>query len=216
MSKTPELDLFIKDSIKAGQTPDTIKSVLLQAGWDSNRIQNSLDYYYPADFPVAVPRPKTFASPRLFFLNLFYFLLVYLTVYNVISILFTMLDFYLPDGIGQYGSGAFRARSLREGIQDNVSIILVAAPMIYVTYVTIARAMRNEKQAIPRIRLILVYFTLFVGACVILGNASLFIYYFLRGELSIRFIIKIVILTVTVLGFYIFYKSELKHDEQNA
>ncbi len=216
MAKNPDLDIFIKDSVKAGKKLDEIKSILFQAGWDEKHVNDSLGYFYPAEYPVAVPYPKTFASPRLFFLNLFSFLLLYLLAYNVVAILFSMLDHYLPDGLGQYKTGAFYEESVKDAIHGYLAVILVAVPMLYITHRILTKAMQMTKQAIPRIRLMLIYLTLFAGACIILCNACLFVSYFLKGELSLRFVIKISILSVIVIGFYMYYRGALKQDEQNA
>ena len=205
----PELDAFIKDSIKAGKTPDEVKSILLEAGWDEKRIESTFGHYYPANYPVAVPRPKPFVSPRLFFLNAFYFLTLYLTAYNTVSILFTIIDTYLPDDLAR---GAYYQNPL----EDNIAIILICAPMIYITQHTIMKAMQNTKQAVPRIRLIMVYLTMFLVGCVMLINSSLFVYYLLSGELSTRFILKLAILMTIAIGLYFYYRGELKHDEENA
>ena len=216
MTKTPEIDIFIQKSVECGKTFDEIKAVLTEAGWDNARVNATLDHYYAAHYPVAVPRPKTFASPRLFFLNLFYFLLLYLVCYNIISTLFTFLDYYLPDGLGRMQTGFYYASSIEKALQDNLSIFLVCAPLLYFTNRTINRAIQKTKQNIPRIRLYLLYFTMFIGACVLLGNACGFVYYFLTGELSWRFIIKVVILSCSVLGLYLAYRTELAHDEEHA
>ena len=218
MTKTRELDIFIRDATKAGKKLDDIKAALAEAGWDEARINAACANYVPSDFPVAVPRPQTFASPRLFFLNLFFFVLLYLVIYNVIAILFTMLDYYLPDPSGWVQSGYFATHSdsIAEAVQDNLSIIIVSTPLLFVTQRTIAKAMQMTKQAIPRIRLMLVYFTMFVGAVIILANASTFAYFVLRGELTLRFILKVAILTITVFGVYFYYRGELKQDEDNA
>lgn len=216
MNKTPELDQFVKDSIQAGKTEESIRSVLSEAGWDNKRVTNVLEQYYFSDYPVAVPRPKAFASPRLFFLNLFYFLLLYLLTYNTISIIFTLLDHYLPDGLGRYHHGFYYSRSIGNAIRDNISVIIVSIPMLYMTNRTLNSAMFAMKQSIPRIRLVLVYLTLFVGACAVLSSACCLVYYFLKGEVSIRFVIKILILSMTFVSFYFLYKGELKRDEEST
>lgn len=216
MSATPELESFIKDAVKAGKRHEEIEGILLQAGWDKERVTTALRRFYKADFPVAIPLPQAYASPRLFFLNLFYFVLLYLLVYNVTSILFTMLDHYLPDGLGQYNRGFYYVPSIRNALQDNLSVILVGMPMLFLTGRTIRRAMASTRQSIPRIRLKLVYLTMFIGACTVLSSACCFVYFFLRGEISIRFVIKVAILTATVAGLYLHYAAELKRDEENA
>ena len=80
----------------------------------------------------------------------------------------------------------------------------------------ISRAMEETKQRIPRIRLKLIYLTMFIGACVMLGNAICFVYYFLSGELGLRFILKVLILTALTVGLFAYYRAEIKQTETKA
>ncbi len=85
---------FVKDCYKAGKTHNEIRNVLKEAGWADEQIDEALGRFVDRAFPVAIPKSIVFASPRLVFLNIFYFLVLYLSIYNVVAMLFTFLDHY--------------------------------------------------------------------------------------------------------------------------
>lgn len=213
---TDALIEFIKDAYKAGKSHAEINSVLSETGWSTEQISDALDRFVDRSFPVAIPRPAVFASPRLVFLNIFYFLVLYLSIYNVVAILFTFLDHYLPDGLGRMRGAFYSTASLGEDIRWYLATIVCCVPLVWWSSRIIANAIRETKQRIPRIRLKLIYLTMFIGACVMLSNAICFIYYFLSGELGLRFLIKVVILTILTLGIFAYYRVEIKQTESKA
>ncbi len=215
MAKTDELEDFIKLAVAKGESLSRIESVLLESGWDTERVTASVGRYVEADFPVPVPKPRPFVSARLFFMHFFYFILLYLVTYNAVSILFSALDHYLPDGLGRY-RGVYWSTNLGRSIQDNLSILIVAAPLLILTQRVISGAQKKSGQAIPRIRLTLAYFTMFIGALIIFGTACSAVYYLLRGELGLRFLIKAVILLALCAGMFLHYRIELAHDEAKS
>lgn len=207
---------FVKESCKAGKSHAEIRSVLKDAGWADEQIGEALERFVDRPFPVAIPRSIVFASPRLVFLNIFYFLVLYLSIYNVVAILFTFLDYYLPDGLGRNQGAFYSYRPLGEAIRWYLATIICCIPIVWWSSRVINKAMDETKQRIPRIRLKLIYLTMFIGACVMLGNATCFIYYFLSGELGLRFIIKVAILSTLVIGIFAFYRLEIKQTETKA
>ena len=207
---------FIKDSYKAGKTHGEIRSVLKETGWADEQISDALGRFVDRAFPVAIPKSIVFASPRLVFLNIFYFLVLYLSIYNVVAMLFTFLDHYLPDGLGRNQGAFYSYRPIAEAIRWYLATIICCIPLVWWSSRIISKAMEETKQRIPRIRLKLIYLTMFIGACVMLGNATCFIYYFLSGELGLRFIIKVAILSVLVVGLFAFYRVEIKQTETKA
>jgi len=215
MSKPDDLNDFIRLAVAKGQSLGKIESVLLETGWDAERVKRAVGQYVDVDFPVPVPRPKAFVSARLFFMHFFYFILLYLVTYNAVSILFTALDHYLPDGLGRY-RGMYWSDNIGRSIQDNLSILIVAAPLLVLTQRIISGAQTKSGQAIPRIRLTLAYFTMFIGALVILGTACSAVYYLLRGEIGQRFLIKAVILAALCAGMFLHYRVELARDEESS
>ncbi len=211
-----ELANFVRDSLSAGREIDEISEVLRDAGWESAQVEMALSRYHLRPFPVPIPKPRPYASPRLAFLNLFHFVVAYVTVWNVVDLLFTFLDYYLPDGLGRM-QGMFRSYSpISEAIRGNLATIICAVPLVFWTNKLIDIASTKRKQAIPRIRLVFIYLTLFIGGCVMLGSATCLVYYFLSGELGVRFLIKVAILGTLTLGSYLFYRVETKATEEQA
>ena len=207
---------FVKDCCKVGKSHKEIKAVLLETGWSTEQVDDVLGRFVDSSFPIAIPRPIVFASPRLVFLNIFYFLVLYLSVYNVVATLFTFLDQYLPDGLGRMAGAFYSSRSIGEAIRTYLATIICCVPLVWWSWRIISKAMEETKQRIPRIRLKLIYLTMFIGACVMLGNAICFIYYFLSGELGHRFMIKVAILSMVTLGLFTFYRVEIKQTETKA
>jgi len=215
MAKTDELEDFIRLAVAKGEPLSRIEGVLLDSGWETERVKRAVGRYVEMDFPAPVPKPRPFVSARLFFMHFFYFILLYLVTYNTVSILFSALDHYLPDGLGRY-RGLYYSRDLGRSIQDNLAILIVAAPLLILTQHLISGAQERAGQAIPRIRLTLAYFTMFVGALVIFGTACSAVYYLLRGELGLRFLIKAAILLALCMGLFLHYRLELSQDEAKS
>lgn len=207
---------FVKDSCKAGKSHDEIRAVLKDAGWANEQISEVLGRFADLDFPVAIPKPLIFASPRLTAINVFHFAVLYLSIYSVVAITFTFLDRYLPDGMGRTGGTFFSERSIGESIRWYLAEIICCVPLVWFTSRVIRKAMIETNQRIPIIRLKLIYFTMFVGAIVLLANGMSLVYYFLSGELGLRFMIKVTILTALVLGVFAYYRPEVKHIETEA
>ena len=205
---------FIKDARHAGKTTAEIREVLADSGWSREQVDESLAHFVDRDFPVAIPRPVVFASPRLAFMNLFHFVCLYMSCLTLIFLLFTLLDYYLPDGLGRQ-AGIFYSsyRPLFDSIRGYLSVILVSVPLTIWTHLQLGQAMREAKQRVPRIRLILIGCTMFIGACVMLGNFTCLVNYLLNGELGIRFLIKVGILTGMFAAIRAFYRIEVKHTE---
>jgi len=207
---------FVTDCYKAGKSHNEIRVVLSEAGWSTDQVDDVLGRFVDRSFPVAIPRPIVFASPRLVFLNIFYFLVLYLSIFNVVATLFTFLDQYLPDGLGRMAGAFYSSRSIGEAIRTYLATIICCVPLVWWSSRIISKAMEETKQRIPRIRLKLIYLTMFIGACVMLGNAICFIYYFLSGELGLRFMIKVAILSTLTLGLFTYYRVEIKQTETKA
>jgi hypothetical protein len=204
---------FVKDCYKVGKSHTEIKSVLLESGWSTEQVDEVLERFVNRAFPVAIPKPVVFASPRLVFLNIFYFLVLYLSFYNIVATLFTFLDHYLPDGLGRMMGSFYSLGSIGEAIRTYLATIICCVPLVWWSSRIISNALEETKQRIPSIRLKLIYLTMFIGACVMLGNAICFIYYFLSGELGLRFMIKVAILSALTLGIFLYYRVEIKLTE---
>lgn len=207
---------FIRDSYRAGKKRDEINAALLDAGWREDELNTCWARFSDKDFPVPVPRPVAYASPRLTALNLFYFIVLYIMLYSGVAILFTFLDYHLPDGLGQKGGAFYSSRAIGDSIRGYLAAIIVAAPLVWFTKSLLQKASNKVGGSIPAMRLRLLNLTLLFAAIIMFCNITSFVYFFLSGELGIRFIIKVLILSAMSFGLYFYFKPEMVKDESKA
>lgn len=212
MATDSQIHDFIEKAVHAGAKFKEIEKVLLEAGWEKSQIDSALGFYHEAKFPVAVPKPKQIASPRLWTLNFFYFASFYTTMCVLCFAIFTMLDNWLPDGYGRM-EGAFRSGNIRESMQMYLSILIVSFPLALYTGSLITKAIKSSGQKIPIIRLKLIYLSMLIGAIILAVCGVLFVNYTIDGILSWRFAIKVAILAFKFGGIYLYFKPELYRSE---
>lgn len=208
---------FIRDAARAGKTRAEIVVALNAAGWSDEQIAAAYMNYADVDFPVPVPRPSSNVSARYLALNLFFFLVLMLVIWGAGSIVFTMLDYYLPDGKGEMRGMFYNSyRSLGESLRSYLAMILVCVPLVIFTAKKINAIHRNYTQGVPIIRLRLIYLTYLIAGIVLLIDFIMFAYYFLSGELSIRFVIKVAVCTGFAAAVYYYFKPEAGSNEKRA
>lgn len=189
--------------------------MLAEAGWAEADRKKALSKYLDKAFGVAVPLPSSYASLRLTALNAFYFIVLYTCLYSAVAIIFTFLDYHLPDGLGHKAGMFYNSyQPLEVTIRSYLASLLVSLPLLVLTKKLAFNAMMHAKQFIPSIRLRLLYLTLFIGALILFCNLITFVYYFLSGELSMRFIIKVCILSAMCAGLYGYFKPEIQQNER--
>ncbi|MEJ0010688.1 MAG: DUF5671 domain-containing protein [Alphaproteobacteria bacterium] len=210
------LDEFIKDACRAGKTHADIVSVLKEAGWPANQVKEALKSFYDRPFPVAIPLPQLYVSPRFSALNLFFFIMLYFSVWSGISIAFTFLDYYLPDGLGRMKGLYYSTEPIADELRTYLAAAVVCAPMAYFSNRLIRRITLEGRRAVPVIRLRLIYLTLLVAALMVVGNFGFFVYYLLSGELGLRFVIKVAMLAAVSWGVYAYYSPEIRRNEEKG
>jgi hypothetical protein len=207
---------FVKDASRLGKSREEINAALKTAGWPEDQLAAFWSKYSDTAFPIPVPKPTVYASPRLTMLNLFFFIVLYITTYSAISILFTILDYHLPDGRGQMRGMYYSAQPIADAIRGYLAAIFVSAPLVYFTSRQLHKSMAAIGQFIHGTRLKLMNLSLLIAALVVLCNFISFTYYILSGELSIRFLLKVLILTAASAGVYYFFKPEIAAFEKKA
>ena len=207
---------FIKDAYRAGKSRTDIMSVLTEAGWSGKQVDEAFSGFSPTNFPVPVPLPRAYISPRYAALNLFFFLVLLLTVWAGDSIIFTFLDYYLPDGLGHQQGMYYSAVPISVALRHYLAMIVVCAPLTAITGRIIRNVATQGQRSVPIIRLRLIYLVFFFAAFVMMIDFVLFVYYFLSGELGIRFILKVAVCAATAAGLYFYYRSELGNEEKRG
>ena len=144
-------------------------------------------------------------SPKDVFLDIWTVATLYVSAGFLISLLFDFVNYYLPDAANPY----FSADSLRW----SVAILLTIFP----THVIAQWLLQKEYSKEPakrerRLHKWLLYLTLFLAAAAIVGDLATLIYNFLGGELSARFILKVLSVALVAGGILSYYILDLRRE----
>ena len=196
-----ELRRFIKESLERGQDRESIRAVLLEAGWPERDLRSALAAFADVDFPVAVPRPRPYLYAREAFLYLVSFIALYVTAFSFGALVFGLIDRTFPDSLDYAGSYPSQAQATA------IASVIVAFPF----YLFLMRRLASEVAADPErrqslVRRWLTYLTLVVGSGIILGDLIVLLASLLTGDPTLRFILKgiiILVITSVILGYYL-------------
>ncbi len=197
-----ELNNFVKESLAKGIARGQIRQKLQEAGWQEEEVKSALDAFYDTDFPVPVPKRTPYLSAREAFMYLLMFLTLYISSVSFGTLLFQFVNRLLPDPLQlQYYEGMIGA------IRMATASLIIAFPVFMLMSWLLARGMAKEPEKRgSKIRRWLTYITLFIAAGIIIGDLITLIRTFLDGELTLRFILKVLIILViagTIFGYYL-------------
>lgn len=137
--------------------------------------------------------------PRDFFLYLLATVALYACVISGIILLFQYVNYLMPDALSFY----------REGILDSIRWSTAMIIILYPVFAIVTRFLHRDLAAHPekgeyKIRKWLLYLTVFLAALVVIGDLITLIYQFLNGDLTGRFLLKVLIVLLiagVVLGY---------------
>jgi len=181
-----DLAAFLEHARSRGMDPGTIRMLLLSAGWKEKDVARALAEH-ALDLPV--PAPPDAGGARDAFLYLTAFAAMYAAAISGLALLFGLLNRALPDP-------AFEARGAERwqltAMRWQVATLLVAFPAFLVTSRLLLREMRaQQERAWSAVRRWLTYLTLFVASIALGGDFVTLLYYFLEGDISLRFMLKV-------------------------
>ncbi len=214
MDKTNnELSVFVCEALRKEVSRDRIREVLLQAGWQAERVDRALEEYAEIDFPLPVPKPKPYLSARETFFYLLLFVTLYVSAFNFGNLLFIFIERAFPDPAMTTHS----VNWVSSRIRGAVSALIVAFPL----FLYLSRKIAKELQSTPAgrssgVRRWLTYLTLFIAACIILGDVSALLFNLLGGELTVRFVFKAVVVGAIAGTVFIYYLRGLRKEEQDV
>lgn len=185
---------FITHARSKDMDHQTIRLLLLSAGWKEKDISSALASE-TLDMPVPVPGDG--GGARDAFFHLLTFTTLYSTVIATIILLFTYINRLFPDAANR--SYEVYANADFSSIRWSLAIIMVSFPLFaFLSRILHAEFKRHPEKLVSGIRKWLTYLTLFVTACTIIGDVITLFFYLLEGELTMRFILKV--LTILVLS----------------
>jgi hypothetical protein len=203
-----ELVGFVKAGLERGLPRDQIREVLLQAGWPSDQVAQALAGYAEVQFPIPVPHPSSTASSRETFMYVVMFATLIVSAYSLGNLLFELINRAFPDPAQQAFGSTLQA------IRWSLASVIVAFPIFVYVAALIDRDVRAHPiRRTSRIRKQLTYVTLFIASCVLIGDVITVVYNFLGGELTLRFLLKVVTVGAIAGSVFGFYLRDLRAGE---
>ena len=210
MNADDELAAFVREALLRGVPRAQVEQALSAAGWRPDQVRRALSAYADVAFPVPVPRPRPYLSARDAFFYLLLFTALWISAWNLGALLFAFIDRAWPDPAMRDSGARFR-----DTIRWSTANLLVAFPLFAVLSVALQRAVRRDPtRRASRVRRWLTYLTLFVGAGVLIGDVIALVHRLLSGELTTRFLLKVLVVAViagTAFGYYLW---DLRQDER--
>ncbi|KKT24812.1 MAG: hypothetical protein UW11_C0040G0008 [Parcubacteria group bacterium GW2011_GWA2_43_9b] len=150
--------------------------------------------------------PAKATGPKDVFLELWVMGSLYLSAAFIITLLFQYVNYFFPDPANPYSFSQSTVRWV-------VAILVAVLP----THIFVLRLREKDYLAIPqkregRLRKWLLYLTLFVAAITCVIDLATLVYFFLNGELSIRFLLKVLAVAVVAGGVFWYYLTDLRRE----
>lgn len=199
---------------KASGVPDqSIIGVLTARGWPEKEVYEALAGYYERQTGIGIPHRRgggTAAAK-----DAFYYLLVFTTLatwtFGLSLLSFTLIESWFADPLFTGNSAPFDTFS----IAVSIACILIAFPIYLLVSRAVLRDVRThpEKSSSP-VRKWLTYMALVIAASIFIGDLITALTYLLRGEITSRFLAKVLVVGIISGGVFFYYFFGLKKPEE--
>lgn len=211
MAVNLELTAFIKDGLQRGIPRPDLQDALQQAGWDGGQVAKAMRLFADVEFAIPVPRPSAYVDAREAFMYVLMFATLYLSAYHLGSLAFELINVNFPDPTAYEYARAISNDSMRWA----VSAIIVSFPVfLFLAWLIEREVSADATKRTSKARRQLTYLTLFVAAAFLIGDVTMLLYNFLGGDLSVRFVLKILTVAIIAGSGFGYYLRELRRDER--
>lgn len=146
------------------------------------------------------------SSPWDVFIHLLAVIALYVSVYAAITLLLEFVELGLPDSLDQ---GA----DPRDYVRYCVALLVIFFP----TYCWAWRSIERDLATNPGKRRLWtrtypLYLTLFLAGLLALGDFVCLLYFYMSGDLTSRFVLKVLSVLVVAAGVFFFYRDTLRRE----
>jgi Domain of unknown function (DUF5671) len=209
IATSDDLDAFVRTAKTGGVPDDALVPLLRQNGWPERRIYRSLSTWYAGALGVAPPsRSGAADNARDGFFYLLNFITLGFWTVALGQIFYTLVARAFPDAAaGRYDG------PLMSQIAWQIATVIVTFPVFAYINAAINRDLaRRADAADSGIRRWLTYIALVIASVVVLGDGIWFLEAFLRGELTVRFILDSIVLFVIGGGVFAYYLTTIRSE----
>lgn len=198
---------FVDLAKRQGVDERSLVTLLRGRGWPEEDACRALADYYETQNGVAIPAYKRPGSAKDAFLYLLSFSMLATWTISLGSVLFLLIDIWIKDPIS---SNTYQTYSFYE-MANSLACMIVAFPVYIFTVTSILKDVRVHPEKLDSsVRKWLTYIALLIAAGVVVGDLITFLTYFLRGELTARFVSKVIVVLVIAGGVFWYYLGSLQ------
>ena len=196
---------FIKAANRAGASDDMIVKMLSEAGWPDKKIYEAFTTLYTEKSKTEIPPPPggRGEAARDAFLYLLSFVTLGIWAGAMGSLIFELINRAFPDPAAYDMMGG--------SISVEMSSIIIALPI----YLWVTSLIEKDVKAKPEkldsgVRKWLTYLILLVTVGFLIGDLITFLTSLFEGELSVRFVLKVMTVLAIAGGVFSYYFLAMK------
>lgn len=149
---------------------------------------------------------KQYSTAKDVFFYLLMIIMLYMGVISFAAMIWQYVNIRFPDLLN-ISYGAY------EIIRNSISVLVVVWPVLIFISWMIGKDLRKDKEKQNlRVRKWLMYLTLFIASMTIIIDLITLLNTFLNGEITLRFVLKVLVILVVAAGVFGYYLWDLKRD----
>lgn len=206
---SPRSDLlrFIEAARQQGASDEFLSQLLRSYGWPQREIERAFFELYErlTEQPIPAPSGGAGESARDAFVYLLAFSTLGIWIQALGQLGFIYVNQFIPDPVSpSYGDPAF-------DVAFSLARLIVAYPVYLLLMRQLIKELRLYREKhYSGVRKWLTYLTLLIAALIGVGTLITFLTSFLRGELTLRFLLKVAIVLILDGGVLAYYGAWLR------
>lgn len=207
-SGTQELEQFVREALLRGCSRAEIEKAMLDAGWTADQAKSAIGTFASVSFPVPVPKPRPYLSAKEAFLYLVLFSTLYLSAFHFGSLHFDFINEAFPDAADH----AFYRRE--DSMRWAAATLIIAFPVFLYMSRLVGRSLAKDPvKRLSPVRRWLTYLTLFIASGCLIGDLIALVYQLLGGEMTVRFLLKVLVVGAIAGIVFGYYLRDLRREE---
>ncbi len=156
-------------------------------------------------------KPQT--TPKDFFIYLGTAISLYVSAGSLLALLFSIINQRFADALdtsyGYYAYGTY----MGDGAMFSIAALIIVVPMyLFLSYRIRASIVADSEKRNLAIRKWFVWFTIFAAGIAVAGDLIALLHTFLQGEVTVRFIFKVLSVLIVAGGIFSYYFYDLRRD----
>lgn len=124
-----------------------------------------------------------------------------------VTLLFSIINLQFPDAADSY----WEVANAESNVRYAIAVLVIFFPAYLALTRKVNKSRRSEGELYHTLTRWLVYIALLVAGMIILGDLAVVVYTFLNGEITIRFILKALVLLAVIGGAAYYYALDAKN-----